>query len=51
MTPEEDPAFNYFHAELFSCIPPEPQKFSEFNGPFASQDSRRRGVTLQVGNN
>ncbi|SHG73044.1 HEPN domain-containing protein [Bradyrhizobium erythrophlei] len=26
----EDPAFNYFHAELFSCIPPEPQKFSEF---------------------
>jgi len=26
----EDPAFNYFHAELFSCNPPEPQKFSEF---------------------
>jgi hypothetical protein len=26
----EDPAFNYFHAKLFSFIPPEPQKFSEF---------------------
>jgi hypothetical protein len=25
-----DPAFNYFHAKLFSFIPPEPEKFSQF---------------------
>jgi hypothetical protein len=43
----EDPAFNYFHAELFSCIPPEPRKFLNLFPHYASREQLSQTRTLR----